>query len=62
MEMGEYYGYQFEGKDQDKGKVTLQDEGQELWRLVSIEDINLKEKIKDKGEVTLQDEGEMLWR
>jgi hypothetical protein len=29
---------------------------------VSIEDINLKEKIKDKGEVTLQDEGEELRR
>jgi hypothetical protein len=45
-----------------KKRVLVQDEGQELWRWVSIEDINLKEKIKNKGEVTLQDEGEMLWR
>ncbi len=37
-------------KIKDKGEVTLQDEGEELWRWVSIEDINLKEKIKDKGE------------
>jgi len=49
-----------EGKVKDKGEVTLQDEGEELWRWVSTEDINLEGKVKDKGEVTLQDEGEEL--
>jgi hypothetical protein len=42
MEIGEYWGYQFEGN------LTFQDEGEELSRWVSTKDINLKENLLGK--------------